>query len=158
MNNHLEMNNILPNETPRGWNLIFIMWLIATCGTLTSLFFSEIMQLPVCVLCWYQRIALYPLVLIIPMGLFPYDTKIIRYAVPLVLVGWCFALFHVLVVAGFIPESIQPCVQGIPCSEINFSLFGFLNIPIMSIITFTFIGILLYLANKTINKANYKKN
>jgi len=142
--------------TPRSWYLIFGVWIIATSGMLTSLFFSEIMQLPVCVLCWYQRIALYPLVIILPMGLFPYDVKIIRYITPLVIFGWLIALFHVLVVAGLVPESAQPCVQGIPCSEINFDLFGFLNIPIMSLLTFTVIGVLLLLSKKQFAGNDYE--
>lgn len=143
------MNNEAPaSHTSRGWYLIFFAWIIATSGTLTSLFFSEVMQVPICVLCWYQRIALYPLVVMLPLALFPYDTKIIRYISPLVILGWFTALFHVLVVAGIVPKSAQPCVQGIPCSETYVDLLGFLNIPIMSLITFTIIGVLLFLSKK----------
>ena len=130
-----------------GWLLIFAAWILATSATLVSLFFSEIMQVPVCVLCWYQRIAMYPLVLVLPFGLFPYDPKVARYAGPLVALGWVLALFHVLLVAGIIPKSAQPCVQGIPCSETHVALFGFLNIPIMSLLVFTLLGILLFLSH-----------
>lgn len=143
------MNNEAPaSHTSRGWYLIFCVWIIATSGTLTSLFFSEVMQVPICVLCWYQRIALYPLVVMLPLALFPYDTKIIRYTSPLVILGWFTALFHVLVVAEIVPKSAQPCVQGIPCSETYVNLLGFLNIPTMSLITFTIIGVLLFLSKK----------
>lgn len=137
-------NEMASNTTPRGWYLLFSVWVIATAGTLISLFFSEVVKLPVCVLCWYQRIALYPLVLMLPLALFPYDQKVVRYAGVLTAFGWFAALFHVLLVAGFVPKSAQPCVQGIPCSEIHFNLLGFLNIPMMSLITFTLIGFLLY--------------
>ena len=137
-----------------SWNLLFFIWILATSGTLISLFFSEIVQLPVCVLCWYQRIALYPLVLMLPLGLFPFDVKVIRYVTPLVIFGWLFALFHVLVVAGVIPEAAQPCVKGIPCSEVNFTLLGFLNIPVMSLLTFSLIGILLIIAKKSFTKTS----
>ena len=92
----------------KPWNLLFIAWIVATTGTLISLFFSEIVQLPVCVLCWYQRIALYPLVIMLPLALFPFDVSITRYASPLVIFGWFVALFHVFVVAGIIPEAAQP--------------------------------------------------
>ncbi len=150
MNNQPSTSN-----TSNSWYLLFFVWVIASGGTLISLFFSEIMQLPVCVLCWYQRIALYPLVIILPLALFPYDAKVIRYISPLVIFGWFTALFHVLVVAGLVPESAQPCVKGIPCSEINFSLFGFLNIPVMALITFSLIGVLLILSKKlSIGKNN----
>jgi disulfide bond formation protein DsbB len=138
----------------KPWNLLFIAWIVATTGTLISLFFSEIVQLPVCVLCWYQRLALYPLVIMLPLALFPFDVSIIRYASPLVIFGWFVALFHVFVVTGFIPEAAQPCVQGIPCSETHFSLFGFINIPVMSLFTFSLLGLLLFLAKKSFIKTS----
>ena len=130
-----------------GWYLLFFAWIIATSGTLISLFFSEVVQLPVCVLCWYQRIAMYPLVLILPLALFPYDPKVVRYGGVLVAFGWLTALFHVLLVAGVIPKSAQPCVEDVPCSETHLNLLGFLNIPMMSLLTFTLIGILLIYTN-----------
>ena len=126
-----------------SWLLLFCAWVIAFSGTLVSLFFSEVAQIPVCVLCWYQRIALYPLVLILPLALFPYDPKVLHYGGILVIAGWLTALFHVLLVLGVIPKSAQPCVQDIPCSETHLNLLGFLNIPMMSLLTFTLIGVLL---------------
>jgi len=145
-------DNQLPPHEPltnnHSWTLLFFAWLFASSGTLISLFFSEIVQLPVCVLCWYQRIALYPLVIMLPLALFPYDVKVIRYAMPLVIFGWIAALFHVFVVAGLIPEGAQPCVQGVPCSEVHFTLLGFLNIPVMSLLTFSFIWALLIFSKK----------
>ncbi|MCJ8318355.1 MAG: disulfide bond formation protein B [Colwellia sp.] len=151
------MNNKTPvSPAGRSWYLLFFIWVIATSGTLISLFFSEVMQVPICALCWYQRIALYPLVVMLPLALFPYDAKILRYTSPLVIFGWFTALFHVLVVAGIVPESMQPCVQGIPCSETQVNLFGFLNIPIMSLITFTIIGVLLFLSKKQFTGNNHE--
>lgn len=131
-----------------GWTLLFAAWIIVASATLGSLFFSEIMKVPVCVLCWYQRIAMYPLALILAIGLFPYDPKVVRYAAALAGLGWLVALFHVLLVAGIIPENVQPCVQGIPCSETYISLFGFLSIPVMSLFTFSLIGALLFYAHR----------
>ena len=131
-----------------GWVLLFVAWVLVTIATLGSLFFSEVMAVPVCELCWYQRIAMYPLVLILAIGLLPYDPKVLRYAAAFTSLGWLIALFQVLLVAGIIPESAQPCVQGIPCSETHISLFGFLNIPTLSLLTFTVIGILLFYTNR----------
>ena len=131
------------NET---WTLLFGAWLIASVSTLGALFFGEVMQLPPCVLCWYQRICMFPLVLILPIGLFPYDRKVIRYALPLALLGWLFAVFHVLLIAGVIPESIKPCTQGVPCSEKVIEWFGFVTIPLLSVVAFTAIIALFVLA------------
>ena len=103
-------------------------------------------QLPPCVLCWYQRICMFPLVLILPAGLFPYDPKVIRYALPLAAIGGSIAAFHMLVVAGVTPESIQPCTQGVPCSEKVIEWFGFVTIPLLSVVAFAAIIALLVLA------------
>jgi disulfide bond formation protein DsbB len=137
-----------PKPIQTGWYLIFIAWIVVTIATLGSLFFSEVMDVPVCELCWYQRITMYPMVLILALGLFPYDPKVVRSAGPMAAIGWLIALFQVLMIAGIIPKSIQPCVQGIPCSETHLSLLGFLNIPTLSLITFSLIGILLIFTKK----------
>jgi disulfide bond formation protein DsbB len=134
--------------SPAGWSLLFAAWVLVTIATLGSLFFSEVMQVPVCKLCWYQRIAIYPLVPILAIGLLPYDPRVLRYAATFTGLGWLIALFHVLLVAGIIPKSAQPCMQGIPCSETHISLLGFLNIPTLSFITFTLIGALLFYAHR----------
>jgi len=128
-----------------AWTLVFACWLIASVGALGSLFFSEVMGYPPCVLCWYQRICMYPLVLVLPAGLFPFDRKVVRYALPLSLLGALIAVFHLLLVAGFIPESIKPCVQGIPCTEVQVVWFGFVTIPLLSALSFLLISALLVL-------------
>ncbi len=128
------------------WLLIFGAWLIASASMLGALFFGEVMKLPPCVLCWYQRICMFPLVLILPIGLFPLDRKVLRYALPLAVIGWLIAVFHMLLVAGVIPESIQPCTQGVPCSETVIEWFGFVTIPLLSVVAFSIIIALLVMA------------
>jgi disulfide bond formation protein DsbB len=132
--------------------LVFGSWLVATISTLGALFFSEVMKLPPCVLCWYQRIFMFPLVLLLPMGLFPFDPKVVRYALPLSLVGTAIATFHLLLVAGFIPESVTPCSRGVPCSETQIAWFGFVSIPLLSAVAFTVITLLLVVAYFRTNK------
>jgi disulfide bond formation protein DsbB len=135
-----------------NWTIIFICWLIASVSALGSLFFSEIMEYAPCTLCWYQRIFMFPLVLIFLAGLFPLDKGIIRYSLPLALVGWGFALYHFLLYSGFIPESIQPCSKGVSCSETYLDVFGFITIPLLSLISFSIIGILLYILKRRLAK------
>ncbi|MBU1691073.1 MAG: disulfide bond formation protein B [Gammaproteobacteria bacterium] len=126
-----------------AWMLIFGAWLIASASTLGALFFGEVMQLPPCVLCWYQRIFMFPLALLLPIGLFPFDPKVVRYALPLAVLGWLFAVFHLLLIAGVIPESIKPCTQGVPCSAKVIEWFGFVTIPLLSVVAFSTIIALL---------------
>lgn len=136
-----------PQRGDAAWLLVFGCWLIASLSTLGALFFSEVMALAPCVLCWYQRIFMFPLVLLLPAALFPFDPRIVRYALPLALIGGSIALVHVLLVAGFIPEDIKPCTQGVPCSETQIEWFGFLTIPLLSLLAFAIISALLILVH-----------
>jgi disulfide bond formation protein DsbB len=136
----------MQSSDDRSWYLIFSAWLLASVATLGALFLGEVMQLPPCVLCWYQRIFMFPLALILPIGLFPYDRKVLRYALALAIPGWLFGLFHLLLIAGVIPESIKPCTQGVPCSETVVKWFGFITIPLLSVVAFSLIVVLLLLA------------
>lgn len=115
---------------------MFIAWLIATISTLGALFLGEIMGYTPCVLCWYQRIAMFPLVFVLAAGLFPFDRRVIRYALPLALAGLTLAAFHMALIAGWIPESIKPCQQGVPCSDVQVTWFGFVTIPLLSVFSF----------------------
>ena len=135
-----------------GWTMTFIAWLVAAASMLGALFFSEIMNLPPCELCWWQRIFMFPLALILPLGLFPFDRHVVRYALPLALMGWGFAVFHWLLVLGVIPESIRPCVRGVPCSEVTISWLGFINLPLLSVLAFSVIIALLALSHIKVSK------
>lgn len=136
-----------------GWALIFACWLMATAAMLGSLFFSEVMGFQPCVLCWYQRIFMYPLVVVLLVGMFPMDKAVVRYALPLAIIGWAFALYHYLLYSGYIPEGLQPCGQGASCAEINLELFGFITIPMLSILSYTAIILMLIIfKNRTVNE------
>ena len=134
------------DHDPQEWTLVFIAWLIASASTLGALFFGEVMRLPPCSLCWYQRIFMFPLALILPFGLFPYDRKVVRAALPLAGLGALVATFHGLLAAGVIPERLEPCKQGVPCSETVIEWFGFVTIPLLSFVAFAAIAALLTFA------------
>ncbi|OGA64340.1 MAG: 2-oxoglutarate dehydrogenase [Betaproteobacteria bacterium RIFCSPLOWO2_12_FULL_67_28] len=116
-------------------------------STLGALFFGEVVKVPTCVLCWYQRIFMFPLALILPIGLFPFDRKVLRYALPLAAIGGLIALYHVLLVAGVIPETMQPCTQGVPCKEQVMVWLGFVTIPLLALLAFVAIVVLLCIAH-----------
>ena len=133
-----------------NWTILFLCWLLVTISTLGSLFFSYVVGFAPCVLCWYQRIFLFPLVILLAMGLFPFDKSVIKYALPLAIAGWLTALYHNLLYSGIIPESIQPCSQGVSCTEKYIDLFGFITIPMLSLLSFsTIIGLLILLQRRT---------
>lgn len=136
-------------NTDRCWFWIFLAWLVAMVSTLGALFLGEVMGYTPCVLCWYQRIAMFPLTLILAAGLFPFDRRVVRYALPLAAVGCLLAAFHLALVAGWIPEAIKPCQQGVPCSNTPVVWFGFVTIPLLSLLSFSIIcGLLLATSRK----------
>ena len=133
-----------PNSSAaRGWTYAFLAWLIATVSTLGAIFLGEVMGYTPCVLCWYQRIAMFPLVFVLAAGLFPFDPRVVRYALPLTLVGWALAVFHLALQAGWVAESIKPCSKGVPCSEVQVVWLGFVSIPLLSVLAFSLLLILL---------------
>ena len=134
-----------------NWNIIFLCWLIAAVSTLGSLFFSEIMLFPPCSLCWWQRIFMFPLAILFLAGLFPFDKNIIRYALPFAAGGWLVALFHTLLYSGVIPESLEPCTQGVSCKEVYIDLLGFITIPVLSLMAFSAIIALLIILRRRLS-------
>jgi disulfide bond formation protein DsbB len=116
--------------------LPYLAWAIALVATVGSLFFSEVMQLPPCVLCWYQRIAMYPLVIIIGIGIATRDSRMRNYALPVCLIGLAVSIYHNLLYYRIIPESLAPCVQGISCTSKQIEWFGFITIPLMALTAF----------------------
>jgi len=116
-----------------------LAWMQATFALVGSLFFSLVMELPPCDLCWYQRICIYPLIIIIGVGIIRKDRNFLYYALPLTVIGWIFALYHNLLYYGFISEAFAPCKVGVSCTTRYYEWFGFVSIPLLSLVAFSFI-------------------
>lgn len=140
LNYDTKMENEIKSEFT--WWIIFSSWILATISTLGSLFFSEIMEFPPCVLCWYQRIAMYPLVIIFLVGSFEPPRYVIRFSIPLILSGLLISIYHNLLYYEIIPESASPCVQGVSCSTVFIEWLGFITIPFLSFASFSILLIL----------------
>jgi disulfide bond formation protein DsbB len=124
-----------------------IGFLIALVATFASLFVSEVLGYPPCSLCWYQRIAMYPLALIFFVALWSGDaTGHARYSLPLAALGAILALYHNLLYYGVIPEPILPCQGGVSCTERQVELLGFLTVPLMSLAAFLSLCALCWIA------------
>ncbi|OGK17736.1 hypothetical protein A2799_01830 [Candidatus Roizmanbacteria bacterium RIFCSPHIGHO2_01_FULL_39_24] len=122
-------------------NGVFIAWVVSIFSLTGSLFFSEILKLPPCILCWYQRILMYPLVLIIGVGIVRKDKGLPLYVLPFSILGSAVALFHYLLQRGIIPDSVAPCTQGISCTSKLIEYYGFITIPFMSLVSFVIISL-----------------
>jgi disulfide bond formation protein DsbB len=139
-------NNI--GESNFGSVLVFFSFLVASIATLGSLFFSEIMNFVPCSMCWYQRIFMYPLVLIFLINLLYPDDKLFKYSFPLVITGLSLSIYHNLLMFGLISEDLVPCVKGVPCSTVYINWLGFITIPLLSFIAYAILFILLIILKK----------
>lgn len=119
--------------------LAYAAWVVALVATAGSLFFSEVMELPPCILCWYQRIAMYPLVLLIGVGIATRDRNWKRFALPLAGAGLVVSIYHNLLYYGLIPESLTPCKEGISCTTVQLEWLGFITIPLMALTAFVLV-------------------
>ena len=104
------------NQTTRAvdsatanFSYAYLAWLFALLAALGSIFFGEVMKLTPCTLCWYQRICLFPLVVILAVGIVQRDARLLSYSLPFVLMGLGIAIYHNLLYFGVIPESLSPC-------------------------------------------------
>ncbi|MEK7061668.1 MAG: disulfide oxidoreductase [Patescibacteria group bacterium] len=115
----------------------FIIALVATLG---SLFYSEIAGYEPCKLCWFQRILMYPQVIILGMALLKKDNGIIPYSLVLSLIGAFIAGYHYLLQLGIVPSIGCSAVgYSISCSQRFILGFGYITIPIMSLTAFLLI-------------------
>jgi disulfide bond formation protein DsbB len=128
----------LPGES-QSEMLLYAAWVVSLTATVGSLFFSEVMQLPPCLLCWYQRIAMYPLVAVLGAGIIMRDRRVKYYALPLAVAGLGIAVYHNLLYYGILPESIAPCTAGVSCTSRQLEWLGFITIPLLSLASFVVI-------------------
>lgn len=128
-----------------SWNLLVLTWAIALVSTLGALFIGEVMGQTPCVLCWYQRAFMFPLVVILAVACYLSDFGVWRYALPLAVIGWLFALYHSLLYLGIVPEAITPCGSGVSCASTDMTILGWLPLPLLSLVMFSSIIFLLVL-------------
>jgi hypothetical protein len=123
--------------------LAFVVALTATAG---SLYLSEVAGFIPCTLCWYQRIAMYPLVIVLGVAAWRGDGGIRRYVVPVAAIGALIAAYHIALqrLPGLPSGS---CSLDAPCTAIYVERFGFVTIPVMALIAFlTILTLLIGLA------------
>lgn len=123
---------------------LWLAWLIAAVAMAGSLYFSENANFPPCKLCWFQRIAMYPLALILLIAAFRRDSGIRIYAVPLAAIGALISTYH-YVIEWHPSLSSGSCDLQAPCTVPWFRQFGFVSLPLMALCGFAAIISLLTL-------------
>lgn len=125
----------------KGLVLAFIVSLTATLG---SLFFSEVAGFEPCKLCWFQRIFMYPLPIILGVSLFKGRKDVESYVKPLSLIGLLIAVYHYYIQIN--PQPLAPCSTvgfSVSCSARFITHFGYITIPFMSLTAFLIVTLLM---------------
>jgi disulfide bond formation protein DsbB len=125
---------------------------VAVVATVGSLFASEVAGYPPCVLCWYQRAAMYPLALLLPLAAARSAVGAWRVGVPVALVGAAISTWHIGVER--LPGAPDgACDPSAPCSVLWINELGFLTLPTMALIGFITIVVLLLVARRAASAA-----
>lgn len=129
---------------------IYLAWFQSLIALIGSLFYSEVALLRPCILCWYQRILMYPLVWIIAVCILKKDKNAGFIVLPLSLGGAAIALYHYLLQRGIIPDTLAPCAEGISCTDRLVEYFGFITIPFLSMVGFLVISVCMFLYHRSV--------
>lgn len=116
---------------------------IAMCG---SLYFSEVIGFIPCTFCWYQRILMYPLTIVIAVGILRRDRHLPLYVLPLSVVGIGVATYHYLLQKTDLFSELSTCQVGVPCSGVWINWLGFITIPFLALIAFFIITVMSIIA------------
>ncbi len=125
-----------------GDKALWLAWSVAIVATVGSLIYSEVAHFVPCRLCWFQRIAMYPLSVVLLVGAIRKDLAAKFYALPMALIGLAISIWHYTI-------QVFPSLEGGACDPLNpcsaryVEVFGFISIPFMAGAGFTLIAVLL---------------
>lgn len=129
------------------WTLIVMCWSIAGLSVIGALALSEMLGIVPCVICWYLRIFMFPLVPILMVGLFLFDRKVVYYALPLGGIGWLISVAQLLLITGAASGEAASCTRIMSCTETQIMWSGFAAIPLLWVAAFSIINVLLLVAH-----------
>ncbi len=134
-------------------NGLLILFLLSLSATLGSLVYSSVIGFAPCILCIWQRVFLFPQVIILAVALKKKYPKIVDYLIPLTVIGGVIALYHVYISLGFntfgIPCGINPGETSCLIQYVN--EFGYITIPVMSLTIYVYVFILQLFIKKHYN-------
>ncbi|MFK3961683.1 disulfide oxidoreductase [Guptibacillus hwajinpoensis] len=136
------------NTEKKSEYLLFGAWAASVLALAGSLYFSEVLKYEPCELCWYQRILMYPLVMILGIAVVRKDASQRFYVLPLSIIGTCVSLYHYLLQkTSFLAEAAPSCGR-VPCTGEYINYLGFITIPFLALIAFLTITILMVALHK----------
>nr|WP_283942849.1 disulfide oxidoreductase [Paenibacillus konkukensis] len=128
---------------------LYMAWAVSLVAVAGSLFLSEVLGFEPCKLCWFQRIFMYPLVIVLGMACYKNDRRLISYVLPLSVIGGFISLYHYAEqkIPGL--AKLLPCTVGVPCNQDYIDWFGIITIPLMALAAFILITVFLLLARNS---------
>jgi disulfide bond formation protein DsbB len=134
-------------------SLLFVAWAASVIAMFGSLYFSEIRQYEPCELCWYQRILMYPFVVILGIATVKKDYKISFYSMVLSAIGGIISIYHYsLQKISFLADTAPACGR-VPCTGQYINWLGFMTIPFLALTAFIIIFICSFLIWKKTREA-----
>lgn len=132
LGNFMELKFLDPILRFLGKNAILFAFIVALVATSGSLFFSEVMKFTPCKLCWFQRIFMYPQVLLLGLALYYKDIKIKRYIIPMCIIGGLVSVYNYYI--QLFPPTILSCSLDSleSCSQKIFMLYGYITFAVMA--------------------------
>ncbi len=124
-----------------------LAWLVAATAMVGSLYYSEVADFEPCRYCWFQRIAMYPLVAVLGVAALRRDREVWWYGLPLSVIGLAISVYHYQL-QRFPSQSHGACGSGPPCTGRYVDQFGFVTIPFMAGCGFAAITALLLVARR----------
>ncbi|AWE08701.1 disulfide bond formation protein B [Lysinibacillus sp. 2017] len=123
-------------------NALLMTWVVSLMATFGSLYFSEIRGYEPCTLCWYQRILMYPIVIMTTVSYIQKNAKIALTTAVFSIIGALTSLYHYgLQKLTFLQDSAPACGR-VPCTGEYINWFGFITIPFLALIAFILIAII----------------
>ncbi|MGP4071529.1 disulfide oxidoreductase [Piscibacillus sp. B03] len=113
-------------------NLLIFAWIVAFIATLGSLYFSEIRLYEPCKLCWVQRIFMYPMAIILFIGIAVKDSKVIHYTGALSLIGFLISVYHYAIQKVEVLQQSAPSCGQVTCTGAYIDWLGFITIPFLA--------------------------
>lgn len=126
---------------------LLFAWLVAVVATAGSLYLSEVLNYTPCDLCWYQRIFMYPLVIVLGVAAYKQESTILPYVLPLVVIGGGISIYHIIIQKLPKDSTIAACGPT-SCLDDYLNWFGWLTIPMLALTAFILIAAALVLARR----------
>lgn len=130
-----------------GRDALRLAALVALVATAGSLYFSEVRHFTPCVLCWYQRIAMYPLVVLLGIASVVDDRRVLRYVLPLAGIGALVSAYHYQL-ERFPDQETISCSASVPCTTVWFEQFGYITLPMLALSAFALIATLAWIGGR----------